>query len=248
MLRTFTVIGCALLIACSEAVTSTPAVAFDHGHAELDAAMKQYVVNGMVDYAGLKANRSGLDAYIEKTGAVSESDFNGWSEDQQLAFLINVYNAETIQLVLDNYPLKSIRDIGNFISTAQDKKEVVLFGKKTTLNYVEHDLLRANYSEPRIHFSIVCAAVSCPELRSEAFVADRLEAQLADQALTFLGDKSKNEFKGGTLYLSKIFDWFEGDFTGGGKSLQDYVNPWFGDDVSKAKVKFNDYDWSLNKQ
>jgi len=247
-MKTLTAIICTLLIACSEAVIPTSATAFDHSHAELDAAMKKYVVNGMVDYAGLNANRGGLDAYVEKTSAVGESDFNGWSEAQQLAFLINVYNAETIQLILDNYPVKSIKDIGNFISTAQDKKVVTLFGEKTTLNYVEHDLLRAKYSEPRIHFAIVCAAISCPALRSEAFVADKLEAQLADQAENFLTDKSKNEYKGGELHLSKIFDWFEGDFTKGGKSLAEYVNPWFPEDVSGADVEFKDYDWALNKQ
>ena len=125
---------------------------------------------------------------------------------------------------------------------------VELFGKTTTLNYVEHDLLRANYSEPRIHFAIVCAAISCPELRSEAFTPEKLEAQLADQAKRFLGDKSKNEYKDGELELSKIFDWFEEDFTTGGKSLADYVNPWFDADVSGADVDFKDYDWSLNKQ
>jgi len=247
-MKTLTAIVCTLLIACSEAVVPTSAKAFDQSHAELDAAMKKYVVNGMVDYAGLKANRAGIDSYIAKTSAVSESEFKSWSEAQQLAFLINVYNAETVQLILDNYPVKSIKDIGNFISTAQDKKVVTLFGKTTTLNYVEHDLLRAKYSEPRIHFAIVCAAVSCPALRSEAFVADKLEAQLADQAKQFLTDKSKNEYKDGELHLSKIFDWFEGDFTKGGKSIAGYVNPWFPEDVSKADVEFKNYDWDLNKQ
>ena len=247
-MKSLTAIACALRIACSEAVIPTSVAAFDHSHAELDAAMKKYVVNGMVDYAGLKSNRAGLDSYVAKTSAVSESDFKGWSEAQQLAFLINVYNAETVQLILDNYPVKSIKEIGNFISTAQDKKVVTLFGKTTTLNYVEHDLLRAKYSEPRIHFAIVCAAVSCPALRSEAFVADKLEAQLADQAKTFLTDKSKNEYKGGVLHLSKIFDWFEGDFTKGGKSIAGYVNPWFAEDVSGSDVKFKDYNWALNKQ
>lgn len=247
-MKIFTAIACALLVACSEAVIPTSATAFDHRHAELDAVLQQYVVKGMVDYAGLKANRAGLDSYIAKTSAVSESDFNSWSEAQQLAFLINVYNAETVQLILDNYPVKSIRDIGNFISTAQDKKVVDLFGKATTLNYVEHDLLRTKYSEPRIHFAIVCAAISCPTLRSEAFVADKLEAQLADQAKDFFTDKTKNEYRDGKLHLSKIFDWFEGDFTKSGKSIAEYVNPWFAEDVSKADVKYKDYDWALNKQ
>jgi hypothetical protein len=192
-MKSFTPILCSLLIACSDSVVPTSAAAFDHSHAELDTAMKTYVVDGMVDYADLLKNRAGLDSYITKTSAVSESDFNGWSQEQQLALLINVYNAETVQLILDNWPVKSIKDVGNFISTAQDKKVVKLFGKTTTLNYVEHDLLRAKYSEPRIHFAIVCAAISCPELRSEAFTADKLEAQLADQAKGFLTDKSKNE-------------------------------------------------------
>lgn len=247
-MKALTSLACALLIACSEAVIPSSASAFDQSHAELDAVMKRYVVKGMVDYTGLKANRAGLDSYITKTSAVSGSEFKSWSEAQQLAFLINVYNAETVQLIIDNYPVKSIKEIGNFISTAQDKKVVTLFGKTTTLNYIEHDLLRANYSEPRIHFAIVCAAISCPALRSEAFVADKLDAQLSDQAVNFLTEKSKNEYKGGELHLSKIFDWFKGDFTKGGKSIAEFVNPWFSEDVSKADVEFKDYNWDLNKQ
>ena len=239
---------CSLLIACSDSVVPTSAAAFDHSHAELNAAMKTYVVDGMVDYAALLKNRAGLDSCVAKTSAVSESEFDGWSKEQQLAFLINVYNAETVQLILDNWPVKSIKDIGNFISTAQDKKVVKLFGKTTTLNFVEHDLLRAKYSEPRIHFAIVCAAISCPPLRSEAFTADKLETQLADQAKNFLSDKTKNEYKGGELQLSKIFDWFEEDFTKSGKSVAAYVDPWFDADVSKTDVEFKDYDWDLNKQ
>jgi len=176
-MKTLATILCSLLIACSETVVPTSDAAFDHSHAQLDAALKKHVANGMVDYAGLKKDRAGLDSYIESTSLVSQSAFDGWSQGQQLAFLINVYNAETLQLILDNYPVKSIKDIGNFISSAQDKTVVKLFGKETTLNYVEHDLLRAKYSEPRIHFSIVCAAISCPN-----FVRKRLPAPVSKRS------------------------------------------------------------------
>lgn len=242
----------AIALACSptEAPVAAPAAgAFEHSHSALGKILGTYVKDGMVDYASLKKNRAGLDGYLGETAAVSKKDFDGWTEDQQLAFLINVYNAETLQLIIDNYPVKSIKKIGSLFGTPWDVKSVQLFGKITTLNAVEHDILRKDYQEPRIHFAIVCAANGCPPLRSEAFVADQLDAQLEDQAKVFLGQKEKNRVDGGTLYLSSIFDWFEGDFTTGkAKTVAEYVNPWFSEDVSGKKVKHTDYDWDLNKQ
>ena len=128
-------------------------------------------------------------------------------------------------------------------------KSVELFGRTTTLDHVEHGILRKDYREPRIHFAIVCAANGCPPLRDEAFVAEKLELQLEDQARVFLGQAEKNRFEKGTLYLSPIFDWFEEDFkTGKARSVSEYVDPWFTDDVGGKPVKFTDYDWDLNRQ
>lgn len=231
------------------ALSATTVQAFDHSHSKLNTLLKTYVNSeGMINYNSLKANRGGLDSYLESTAAVSESDFNKWSESKRLAFLINVYNAETLQLIIDNYPVKSIKKIGSLLGTPWDVKSVSLFGKTTTLNYVEHSILRKKYTEPRVHFAIVCAAMGCPPLRNEAFVADQLDAQLDSQAKAFLGQNSKNRVEGSTLYLSTIFKWFGGDFTKSGKTVPEYINPYIDGDTKGKKIKYTDYDWSLNKQ
>lgn len=229
---------------------ATPAEAFDHTHAELNKVLKTYVnAEGMVNYGALKVNRSVLDGYLGKTGAVKESEFDTWTRNQRLAFLINVYNAETLKLIIDHYPVKSIKKIGGLFGQPWDLKSVTLFGKKTTLNILEHGILRPKYKEPRVHFVIVCAAMGCPPLRNEAFIAEDLDDQLNARGRYFLSQKNKNRVDGNTLYLSPIFDWFKEDFTTQG-SLQEYVAPFFQDDIKNKnlKVKFTSYDWSLNKQ
>ncbi len=224
-------------------------MAFDHSHEALTSVLKKYVdADGMVDYAGLKENRATLDAYLKTTASVKESDFKSWNEERQIAFLMNVYNAETLQYIIDNYPTKSIKKLGPLIGSPWDEKNVELFGKKTTLNKVEHSMLREDYDEPRLHFALVCAAKSCPPLRAEAYTADRLDAQLTDQAKVFLGQSAKNRVEGETLYLSKIFDWYGGDFDKGDTDVIDYINPFYEADTTKLKVKYTDYDWDLNKQ
>lgn len=226
---------------------SSLASAFDHG--PFDAVLKKYVDrSGMVDYAALKSDRGTLDTYLKKTGSVPEPEFNGWSGPERLAFLINVYNAETLQFIIDNYPVSSIRKLGGLLSSAWDKKTVVLFGKETTLDHLEHGIIRVKYSEPRIHFALVCAAKGCPPLRREAFTAGKLDTQLADQTRNFLSQTAKNRFEGDTLFLSPIFDWYEEDFVGAGKTVNDFVDPFFSGDAEGKKVKYTDYDWSLNDQ
>jgi len=227
---------------------ATVSHAFDHTHTGLHEVLQARVDDrGLVDYAGLKADRAGLDAYIAETSAVSQADFDQWTEPQQIAFLINVYNAETLELIIDHYPVSSIKKIGGLLSSPWDKKSVVLFGEKTTLNYVEHELLRKNYDEPRIHFAIVCAAFGCPPLDNQAFVAETLDTHLTERGEFFLGEKQKNYIENDTLYLSPIFNWFKGDFTKDG-TLQEWVDPYFAENVSQKSVQFTDYDWSLNQQ
>jgi hypothetical protein len=221
--------------------------AFDHS--SLDSILKRYVDgSGMVDYAILKTNRTGLDTYLKTTGAVSQSTFDGWGKDEQLAFLINVYNAETLQYIIDNHPLVSIKKLGGIISTPWDKKNVVLLGENVSLNHLEHRVVRPNYDEPRIHFALVCAAKGCPPLRSEAYTATKLEEQLESQAKAFLNQSSKNRFEKGKLYLSTIFKWYGGDFKGGGQTVSGYVDSYIEGATAGADIEWTDYDWSLNEQ
>lgn len=241
---------CILLCVLATMFSALPASAFDHSHAELNSVLKTYVDDeGMVDYAGLKANRSALDGYLAKTGAVRETDFDSWTRDQRLAFLINVYNAETLKLIIDHYPVKSIKKIGGLFGQPWDVESVTLFGNKTTLNTIEHDILRPKFKEPRVHFAIVCAAMGCPPLSKEAFTAENLDKQLDARGRLFLSQKNKNRLEGNILHVSPIFDWFEGDFTTNG-NLQDFLTPFFPEDIKgkKLKIRFTSYDWSLNKQ
>lgn len=227
---------------------------FDHEHQGFDALLRSHVKAERVDYKSLKADPSDLNAYLGQLAAVSESEFQKWSENQQLAMLINLYNAATLKLIIDHYPVNSIKDIGGFFQKPWSIKSLTLFGEPTTLKHVEHGILRKNYSEPRIHFAIVCAAKGCPALRPGAFTAEQLDSQLTEQGEKFLRDREKNRVDASsqTVYLSEIFDWFEKDFEKGG-SVIDFVKPYFSTADANSlnndfKIKYTDYDWSLNEQ
>jgi hypothetical protein len=233
------------------------AAEFDHSNAALDRVLKARVKNERVDYTALKADSKDLDAWLRSAGSVTEAEFNRWSQPQQLAFLMNLYNAATLRLILDHYPLKSIKDIGNILKGPWKQEVVPLFGKTITLDYLEHSILRKKYAEPRVHFAIVCAAKGCPPLRAEAYVPNKLNEQLDDQGRIFLGGKEKNRFdaKAGALYLSPIFKWFSEDFEKKSGSVVKFVTPFFPAEVQKqiqaAKspdIRYTDYDWSLNEQ
>jgi hypothetical protein len=252
---------------------SSTAFAFDHRHADWEALLKQHVVlitNGnasQVDYAGFKADRAALRKYLDALSAVSEADYRRWNPPQQLAFLINAYNAFTVELILTRYPdLKSIKDLGSVFQSPWKKTFFTLLGKERSLDDVEHGLIRAPgvFNEPRIHVAVNCASIGCPMLRDEAFTADRLEAQLEDSLRRFLADRSRNRFDaaGNTLSVSKIFDWYKGDFEQGhqGFTSLDATFARYADVLSDTptaqeairngglKIRYLDYDWALNAQ
>ena len=230
--------------------------AFDHSHARLAKVLSASVADGAVDYAALKSSPTELRAYLGETAAVKEAEFNTWTRPQQIAFLLDLYNAVTLQLIADHYPVKSIKEIGGVFGNPWKQEVVHLWGRVTTLDEVEHGLLRARYTEPRVHFALVCAAKSCPPLRAEPYVADRLETQLTEQARTFCAQPAKNrvDAERPVLWLSPIFDWYRGDFTKDGRTLEDSVAPFF--PVAEAKrirddglkIKFTEYDWALNEK
>ncbi|MDE2142674.1 MAG: DUF547 domain-containing protein [Elusimicrobia bacterium] len=216
----------------------------------LEVVLKERVHEGRVDYAGLKKDRGGLDAWLASAAAVPEKEFDAWPREERLAFLINVYNATTLRLIVDHYPVSSIRKIGPFWDPEAPwhLPVVQLFGRTMTLNDLEQGIIRPKYKEPRVHFALVCAAKGCPPLRSEPYVGARLDAQLDDQARTFLGQKAKNDASpdGQTAYLSPIFKWYMADFGGSKAAVLTFVKKWLpvqaGWDVS-----WTDYDWSLNE-
>ncbi len=219
----------------------------------LDKVLSFKGAQTLVDYKGLKKDPSVLNEYLEAVAKVTQNEFNGWNKADQLAFLINAYNAFTLQLIINHYPVKSIKKIGGFFSSPWKMKFFTLFGKKTNLDKIEHGLIRANYKEPRIHFAVNCASISCPNLQPFVFTGSNLEKQLQQSAKSFLGDKSKNYFAGKTLHASIIFKWYGADFKEGFKAfVADFVTS---DKASqklirsgKVKTQFLEYDWNLNEK
>jgi hypothetical protein len=243
------------LLLCFCVMASAESIAAP-SHATLSKLLGKYVNRSGVDYAGLKQESTTLISYLEEMANVSDSEFKRLSKDQQMAFLINLYNASTLKLVVDHYPVKSIKDIGASSGGPWKQPVVRLFGKATTLDSIENELLRPIYKDPRIHFAINCASIGCPSLRSEAFQAEKLASQLDEQTRLFLKDLSKNriEPKNKALYLSSIFDWFKDDFIGKSGSIEKFITPFLDPTDRQAlekggfAIKYNEYSWSLNKQ
>jgi len=249
---------------------------FDHRHAAWDALLRQHVVlitsgkASQVRYAGLQRDHAALNGYLGALSAVTQSEFNGWSKAQQMAFLINAYNAFAIRKILTRYPdIGSIWDFGRVLGNPFRDRFFMLLGQRTSLDGVEHGTLRKPgvYDEPRVHFAVNCASVGCPMLREEAYVADRLDAQLEDQTRRFLGDRMRNRYANGHIELSMIFHWYREDWTRGYRGFSALAPPalsleaWLAryaallaDDVreqnlirsGKAPLQFLDYDWTLN--
>ncbi len=228
---------------------------FDHSHGIWNKVLCQFVVTkgaaSQVHYAKLKSNPGELNHYLATLSKVDKKSFDSWSKNQQMAFLINAYNAFTVKLIIDNYPVTSIKKIGGWFGSPWKKKFFKLLDEDSFLDRIEHEQLRPIYKDPRVHFAVNCASIGCPRLRPEAYRADQLDQQLDDQAKLFLLDTERNyvDLKGQTLHLSKIFDWFKEDFK---PSPLDYVAPILGgvsaqaDQLRRYKVKFLDYDWNLN--
>ncbi|MFP6582033.1 MAG: DUF547 domain-containing protein [Candidatus Hydrogenedentota bacterium] len=273
-------------IAACSSEDSTPDTSLDSNtmsktisYDDYSTLLKNYVDDqGRVDYKGLQADRAALDAFVASLGAVDPDSYDGWSTETKMALWINAYNAITLKAIIDHYPIEkgglinSIRYPKNSIRQIDGvwkKHTTRVAGRTVTLDAIEHDILRKEFEDPRIHVAIVCASVSCPPLLDEAFVAERLNAQLDDQSVQFFAgkkwfriDSDKNK-----VYLSAILDWFDEDFVGhynAGNTISDhgkkkgaildfartYAHDHQAEYLTTAtyKVSFLDYDWSLNEQ
>ena len=238
------IVGGIASIALLAGATGAMAQSFDHSHAAFDVVLKAHVSDGQVNYRALKAAPAELNGYLDTLAAVREPEFKTWSEAQRIAFLANLYNAATLKLIVDHYPVKSIKDIGSIFKGPWDQPVVQLFDKTITLNNLEHDILRKDYNEPRLHMALVCAAKGCPPLRSEVYTGERLDAQLDDQSRVYLTsplgmriDRAKGE-----VQISAIFKWYGDDFT----SVPAFVSKHSGQKVNGLKIRYLNYDWSLN--
>lgn len=213
------------------------------------------------DYAGWKADHAALRSVLAELSAVSQAEFDRWSGPQQMAFLINSYNAYTIELILNKYPdMKSIKDLGSLIQSPWKKKFFNLLGGERNLDWIENEMLRAKYKDPRIHVGINCASIGCPALRPESFTAAKIDAQLDDSLSRFLGDKTRNRYRDGKLEVSEIFKWFAEDFEKGNRGYRQVSDVFAGhatqlsaDPAVQAAIRaktvpvaFLPYDWNLN--
>lgn len=240
---------------------------FDHNYTAWNGLLAKHVKwlpdnkQTAVDYAGFQKDRQALKTVLNDWSSVSQADFNGFSKNQQMAFLINAYNGFTIELILTKYPkIKSIKEIGGVFSSPWKQEFFTLLGEKHHLDWIEHEQLRPKYKEPRVHAAVNCASIGCPALRNEAFTATKLNAQLDDGMRRFLSDPSRNRVKNGELQVSLIFKWFAEDFEKGHqgfKEVKDVFAKWAKDMdptpeiVDKIASKslplaYTEYDWSLN--
>ncbi|MBI1374370.1 MAG: DUF547 domain-containing protein [Phycisphaera sp.] len=247
-------------------------------YAAYAAALSTHVSDdGFVDYTSLKAHRADLDQFVKQLAVLDAKAFNAWPEADRLALLINAYNAFTLRLIIDHYPIKSgffaslrfprnsIRQIGG----AWDKVTFNLMGRNVTLEHIEHEMLRKQYHEPRLHMAINCASVGCPPLRNEPFTGDKLDEQLDAQSGRFMATAGKFRIdrKAGVVYLSPIFKWFGDDFVAAYKPASGFGN---GGEALRAVLHFAsrhvgasdatflsegrydtawlDYDWTLNER
>lgn len=238
-------------------------------HARWSALLAEHVrwneagTTSHVDYRGFSSDQQALSDYLDELSHVGETTFRSWQKAARDAFLINAYNAATVQLILTRYPdLKSIKDLGGLFSSPWKKEFVDLLGQRRSLDSIEHGLLRgaSDYSDPRIHFAVNCASIGCPALRPEAYLGERLETQLQDQTARFLRDRSRNRqaTDGKSMQISRIFDWYRKDFDdhagGVGNFLADHAEA-LGLVAARARelrdgslpIGFTDYDWSLNQ-
>lgn len=219
-------------------------------HAIWDSLVQQHVSpEGKVNYKGFIQDSVKMNEYLAILSA-NHPNADKWSRDQRLAYWLNAYNAFTVQIVARNYPTKSIKDIKKgipFVNTVWDIKFIKIENATYDLNNIEHGIVRPKFNEPRVHFALNCASVSCPRLRNEAFTAEKLEAQLTDQARYFLANPVKNKITKEKAELSKLFTWFKGDFTDNG-SLKDFINQYSEVQLTKeTDVSYLDYDWNLNE-
>tara|TARA_R110001583_G_scaffold22377_7_gene84021 strand:- start:21806 stop:22609 length:804 start_codon:yes stop_codon:yes gene_type:complete len=244
-------------------MSAVNAADFDLQHKQWDQLLKKNVVTinsgsaTQVDYLGMKEDHQQLKSYLQTLSDVSPSTFDAWSSSDRLAFLINAYNAWTVELILTKYPdLDSIKDLGSIFSSPWKKSFIPLLDKTLSLDDIEQDLIRGHFNEPRIHFAVNCASIGCPALRAEAYQSDTLEIQLEEAANLFLSDKSRNRLKGDELQISKIFDWYKADFEKQGTLAAFLVK--YADTLNlnesqqqavlsgDIEIEYLDYDWSLN--
>ena len=248
-----------IALGLASSLLALPVSAQTFNHSRFDELLKKHVVKGMVDYEEFSRSES----FKEYLQSLQHADVSKLGEKERPAFWINAYNAYTIALINKYEERASIKNIAEGIGFERAKgawkQPIVQAGGKTyTLDEVEHDIIRKQFHEPRIHFALVCAAMSCPPLRSEAYTGAKLDAQLDSQARTFLHDEARGsrvDAIKAVVYVSRIFDWYKDDFGGNDAAIGRYVAQYRAESPEKKlllgghfKLEFLDYDWTLNSR
>ena len=269
-------IGVTSILCILIAHSSANAAKFDHTHRLADKVLRKAVVMqgpaSKVKYKELKANSKQLDEYIKTIQMITKAEFLKFNKKQQISFLINAYNMYTLKLIIQHYPLESIKDIGSLFSGTWGKKFEwqKLFGEQVTLDNIEHDMIREKkdsidgklvkikFAEPRVHFAVNCASIGCPMLFNRAFTAQNVEKMLVKASALFLSDKSRNYYdpKEKELHLSKIFKWYGSDFVKYSGGVKKFVAMRITKDPKVQKeimsdavdIEWTDYNWNLNEK
>ena len=225
----------------NEAPIST-AVPLKPSHEKWDALLKKNVSSsGKVNYGGMKAGLVQLESYI--TYLESFSNHEAWTRNEKLAYWINLYNAATVRLIVENYPVASITDLSG--GKPWDQSIVKVGMKNYTLNDIENNIIRPRFKDARIHFAVNCAAKSCPPIMNSAFTPSSLNRQLEKQTKAFING-SENSISADKITISKIFDWYKIDFENG--NIIAFLNKYSEVQISEnASISYNEYNWALNK-
>lgn len=214
-----------------------------------DSLLQKHVsADGQVSYKGFIQDSVQFNQYLELLSNHHPNAKN-WSREERMAYWINAYNAFTVKLIVDNYPTPGIKEIKSgipFVNTVWDIKFIKIEDAEYDLNNIEHGILRPKFKDPRIHFAVNCASISCPKLLNRAYTAEKLDEQLDQAARDFLSDPTRNIIREDEARLSKIFSWYRIDFNKGG-TLIEYINQYAPVKTQKdAKISYLDYNWSLN--
>lgn len=234
----------------SQHTTSLPGEA-PVSHAIWDKLLKTHVdKEGFVNYKGFIRDSSKLNEYLDLLSAANPKD-DKWSKEEQMAFWINAYNAFTVKLIIDHYPVSSIKDIKKgiaFVNSVWDIQFIKIGGDTYDLNNIEHKILRSKFKDARIHAAINCASYSCPALRDEAYTAEKLDKQLTDAMRKFVNDPKRNKVSAKKAEISEIFKWFRKDFTRDAGSIRGFLNRYADKKLdANGKISHLDYNWNLNE-
>lgn len=225
----------------AQLAASAPTESITSPHDIWNTLLGMYVsADGVVDYKSFKRSEARLSVYLDMLS--KDAPQASWSREKKMAYWINLYNASTVALILKNYPLKSITDLGK----PWDQAFIKVGSKTYTLNQVEHEILRPQFQDARIHFAVNCAAISCPALLNEAYSADKLNQQLDTQTRKFINNNKHNSVS--SSEVSELFKWYKEDFTKKG-SVIDFLNQYAATPYKKGKtLGYKTYDWGLNEK